>query len=44
MDKRFKLPLLIMVWTIVIVTVVFGLLFIYGSYLAIADPTSQLIN
>ncbi len=39
MDKRFKLPILILVWTCVVVAIMFALIFVYGMYLGVTDPT-----
>ena len=39
LPEGFKLPLLILLWTVVSVVVLAAILFLYGAYLAIADPT-----
>ena len=38
MDKRFKVPLLIMTWAAAICIVMFAIFFIWGMYLGFTDP------
>ncbi len=39
LPEGFKLPLLILLWAFVSVVVLAVILFVYGAYLAIVDPT-----
>ena len=38
MDEQFKKPLVVLLWTIVIVAVAFGILFVYGMFLGFSNP------
>jgi len=38
MDTQFKIPLMVLLWTIVIVTIAFAILFIWGMYLGFTEP------
>ena len=39
LSEGFKLPLLILLWAFVGVVVLVAVLFLYGAYLAVIDPT-----